>query len=96
MRFLEHAEAGRKLTAKQVDDQVRELARDPRFPALVALLERNERAWIHAVSNQKMADAHGKIAHAAGSLHALQILIAQVTTILDRPVRRQVMEQEGD
>jgi hypothetical protein len=89
VRFNEHAEAGRKLSAKQVDGQIRQLGRDPRFGAVVAWLQRNEEAWSAATSQQEMAANHGKLAHAGGSLYAVRLLQAQLITLLDRPEKSQ-------
>jgi hypothetical protein len=41
---------------------------------------------MQAVTSQKLASDHGKLAHAAGSLYALQILLGQLHNLkADRP-----------
>jgi len=84
MTYEELSEAGRKLGEKRVYEQIRELARDPRFAAVAAWLDRNEAAWAATVSSQGMARDHGKLAHAAGSLHAVQVLRGQLMTALGK------------
>jgi hypothetical protein len=86
-RYEELSDAGRALTTEQVEAQVRVLARDPRFAALVALLERNHAAWAQAVSDQRICESHGKLAHAAGSLRALEVLRGQIAALVNRPAR---------
>jgi hypothetical protein len=47
------------------------LAADPRFPAVVSLVEDLREGYVRAFSHQKMAAHPGNLAHAAGSVHAL-------------------------
>jgi len=84
MTYDELSEAGRKLGERQVYDQIKELARDPRFAAVAAWLDRNEAAWAATAASQAMAKDHGKLAHAAGSLHAVQVLRGQLMTALGK------------
>ena len=84
MTYDELSEAGRKLGERQVYDQIKELARDPRFAAVAAWLDRNEAAWAATAASQTMAKEHGKLAHAAGSLHAVQVLRGQLMTALGK------------
>lgn len=81
MNFPDLVVAARGLRAEAVNNQLRALMDDPKFPAVLAWLERNERAWSGAVTNQKLAVDHGKLAHAAGSLYALQILQSQLQNL---------------
>jgi len=88
MTYKEIEEAGRRLSERQVNDQVRELARDPRFAAMAEWLRRNGEAWAQTVGSQGLAESHGKLAHAAGSLHAVEILRAQLCAIVERTQKR--------
>lgn len=83
MNAQELSEAGRRMSAKQVTEGLRLLAQDPRFVVVVAWLERNEAEWTRVVSSQSLAPDHGKLAHAAGSLHGIQVLLAQIRQALD-------------
>ncbi len=96
MSYEELMEAGRRLTPKQVEGQLRELARDDRFAAVLAWLERNHRAWVASVSDQRLAKDHGALAHASGSLHALELLTAQLqTTLATSGGKRQSLSEMG-
>lgn len=75
----------RRLTEKQIAQSIRILATEPRFDAVVQLLDRNKEAWSLAASDQKIADSHGKIAHAAGSLHAITLILSQIDNAANRP-----------
>jgi hypothetical protein len=88
MRYIELMEAARKLTPEQVNKQLAELARDPRFAAVVGWLEGNREAWVIEVTKQGRAESHGQIAHAAGSLHAVEILRGQLLQTLEKPKRK--------
>lgn len=87
MKFADLQREATRLTAKQVPDNLRVLAQDPRFPALLAWLEGNRREWGRCVTSQAIAKDHGKLAHAAGSLYALDVLLAQLQTTLEKPAR---------
>jgi hypothetical protein len=84
MNFADLVTTGRGLRPEAVNSQLRALLDDPKFPAVLAWLDRNERSWSSAVTNQKLAADHGKLAHAAGSLYALQILQSQLQNLSDK------------
>jgi hypothetical protein len=92
MTYHDHETAGRTLTPAQVNAQLIELARDPRFAAVVAWLDRNHVSWSGTVSKQPLAGQHGQLAHAAGSLHALQVLQGQLMGLLAKPARKRAQE----
>ena len=85
MTYAELQRAGAELTAAELGAQLRLLLRDPRAAALAALLDRNVETWQTAFSGQQIPDSHGKLAHAAGSLHAILLLRAQVATAFAPP-----------
>ncbi len=69
----------------QCEQQMRVMARDERFAAVVGWIAANLEAFGGAASAQKLADSHGRLAHAAGSHHALRVLEAQLRTAVDPP-----------
>lgn len=75
----------RRLTEKQIAQSIRMISSEPRFDALVQLLDRNREAWAQAAADQKIADSHGKIAHAAGSLYAVNLILSQIENAVNRP-----------
>lgn len=96
MRYIELMEAARQLTPDQVNTQLRELARDPRFGAVVAWLEGNREAWVIEVTKQRRAENHGQLAHTAGSLHCIEVLRGQLLQVIEKPKkpRPQAPEEE--
>ena len=96
MRYIELMEAARKLSPDQVNKQLAELARDPRFAAVVGWLEGNREAWVIEVTKQSRAESHGQIAHAAGSLHAVEILRGQLLQTIEKPKRKVLQNPEDD
>lgn len=68
---------------EQIRTAVRSLSQDPRFAGLVAWIDRYHASWTTTASNQSLADSHGRLAHAAGSLHALEILRTGLKAIVD-------------
>ncbi len=67
----------------EVDNLLRSLARDDRFLAVVAWLDRNREGFVRAGSKQDIASDHGKLAHAQGSVHATTVLIAQLANLMN-------------
>lgn len=61
---------------------------DARFIAVVAFLESNHKAFSIAGSQQKLARDHGVLAHAQGSVHALNMLQGQLRELLNPTPRR--------
>lgn len=67
---------------KVMIELLRQLARDERFPAVVALLRQLELEWGATASAQAMAACHGKLAHANGSHFGVRHAIARLQTTL--------------
>lgn len=86
-RYDELLEAARRMPPKRVAPMLRTLARDERFVAVVAWLEANREGFHKAASAQALADSHGRMAHAAGSAHALEIVCGQLRAAAE-PERR--------
>ena len=93
MTYKEHVAAADKFTEGQIAGQIGELARDPRFSAIIGWMERNISSWGGAVSAQSLADSHGRLAHAAGSLHAIHVLRGQLINLVDVEQSQCGMEQ---
>ncbi len=83
MRFSEHEAAGRRMSEEEVRAGLRALGQDPRFGAVVGWLERNREAFVMAGSSQGLAGEHGKLAHVAGSIHALNVLRGQLANVME-------------
>lgn len=82
MTYPEHLARARTLTPKAALEELRQLGNDLRFAAVVHLLEQHSIAWAKAVADQKLAANHGNLAHAAGSLLALQRIEGDLTSRL--------------
>lgn len=87
MTYATLQDAGRALKPAELTANLRTLAADPRFAAVVALLDRNVESWQTAFASQQIAANHGQLAHAAGSLHAILLLRAQLaaTVVARKP-----------
>ena len=79
MTYSEHATRARKLSAREAAEELRQLGQDHRFAGIVRFLLEQERTWSEIVSLQEIAGSHGKLAHCAGSLHALKRLQEQLS-----------------
>lgn len=82
MTYEEHLKRAWSLSPKQAREELVQIARDQRFAAVVAFIEAHRLSWSQAVGAQSMASDHGKLAHAAGSLHATDRLIGELRTRL--------------
>ncbi len=67
---------------EQLNDTLRALTMDERFAAVLAWLDRNRDAFVAAGSKQNLAGDHGKLAHAQGSVHAMNLLLAQIGNMM--------------
>lgn len=74
MTYAELELIGRQMGAEQVREQLLLLSTDPRFAAVIALLEQHKEAFAVAGSAQNIAADHGKLAHCQGSVFALRQL----------------------
>ena len=84
MTYQEHQTAGKTLDKGKIRENLGSLGRDPRFAGVVAWLENNRDSFILHGSRQDLASDHGKLAHGQGSVHAINVLIAQLMDALDR------------
>lgn len=83
----------RRLGQAEIVNSLRTLARDKRFVGVVAWIEGNKEAFAQASSAQALAGDAGKLAHAAGSHHALRVLEGQLRTAVE-PARKPVQPAE--
>lgn len=84
-RYEELLQEAKNFRPGQVEAQMRVLARDDRFAAVVAWLQGNLEAFTAAACAQKLADSHGRQSHAAGSVYALRIMDGQLRTAVEPP-----------
>lgn len=85
MNYLELKAAALGLSVPQREALLASLTLDGRAVALVGWLEANREAFVNAGSRQDIAAHYGKLAHAQGSVHALNVLIAQIAALMKPP-----------
>ncbi len=85
-RWADLVELSQAMDPAEAKAQIRSLASDQRFAAVVSWLNANAASWAAAVADQRLAAEHGKLAHAAGSLHCCQSLCGSLRQIVDPPV----------
>lgn len=88
MTFDQMLDAGRAMTPQQVEETVRQLARDERLVAILSVIDRDRHSMAVATAKQEMARDHGKLAHSAGSLYAFQLLLDQFRNLIEPPLKR--------
>ena len=93
MKYSELIRAGREMTAEGKATNLRSLATDPRFPAVVALIEDARVEFTKAFADQKIAAYHGPLAHTAGSLYALDYLEGLLRQQADAKPKRAAPQQ---
>lgn len=95
MTYQEHKISGEGLSSPEVDAALQSLALDERFCAVVAWLERNREAFIAAGSRQEFAGDHGRLAHAQGSVHAVNVLASQLANLMSPGAQGGIPRPEG-
>jgi hypothetical protein len=86
-KFDEMMEAGRRMSGPEIQENLKGLARDPRFAAVLAWVVNNREGFVVAGAEQKIAGDHGKLAHNAGSVHALNLELAQLAGLFKGKAR---------
>lgn len=66
------------MTREETAKELRALARDERFAAVIGAVEELKGSYVASISSQKMAPHHDCLEHCAGSIHALDALLAQL------------------
>lgn len=88
MKFATLEEKGRAMSDQEIAANVRSLANDPRFAAVVGIVMRHKEQFVDGGAVQALANSHGALAHNAGSVYALNGLLGVIKQISDRPKRR--------
>jgi hypothetical protein len=78
MTFEELRNQGRAMDQAQLQEGMRSLIRDDRFMCVIGWLDRNREAFVQKYSMPTTSESGGKLAHAAGSIHAIHMLEAQL------------------
>jgi hypothetical protein len=87
MKFQEILTEGRRMTQDERADNLRSLVTDPRFAALIGLIDSDKADFVSIGSAQSFATDQGKMAHCMGSVYALELLEHQIRQITDTPRR---------
>lgn len=66
--------AARAMGQKEIEQALFSLADDPRFPAVLALMQQHRESYIVSGTQQSFANHHGPLAHNNGSIFALDTL----------------------
>lgn len=82
LKYAAKLAEARKLSEEDARWQLQSLCEDPRFLAVIAWLDGTRDKWVQAVGHPTMAEDPGKLAHAAGSLAALNGLLNYVGDLL--------------
>lgn len=82
-RYAELIQTSRELSPKEARECVAQLARDPRFAGVLCLVLAQEQGWAAQVADPRLAGDPGKLAHAAGRLHGLQVLLGAIRAIVE-------------
>jgi hypothetical protein len=88
MKFAELLESGRKMSTKEIKSNIVSLAADPRFAAVLALIERKHAEWVKAVAGQSLARDHGALAHCAGSVYATENVLGSFREVIEPSPKR--------
>jgi len=86
MTFQEHIVAANAMTRPQAEAELESLAAvDPRFRSVLKVLIDDWNSYSVAVVGQNLAGDHGKLAHCAGSMHALTVVMEQLRRAVTPP-----------
>lgn len=75
--------AGRELSHAEIKETIRQLARDDRFAAVVAWVERSSAEWAIQAADPRNAENHGRLASYAGGLGGVLRLQGHLREILN-------------
>jgi hypothetical protein len=76
------------MSAAEVNDSLVSLVNDPRFAAVVRILDDHREQYIQAGTAQGMATHHGVLAHNAGSVYALNTFTGVIKQLCEPPKKR--------
>lgn len=88
MKFQTLEEKGRGMSEAEVGASLRSLCNDPRFAAVVAIVQRHREQFVDGGAVQSLANNHGALAHNGGSVYALNCLLGAIKQVSDAPKRR--------
>lgn len=88
MKFVKLQELAHGLSEDEAQATLRQLVSDPRFAAVVKLIEDQKTHAADASAQLKFAEHHGCLAHAAGVRHGLLELEACLRAVCDPPKKR--------
>lgn len=92
-KFQELIEASRRLDPDAITESITGLSHDPRFVAVLAILDRAHREYGRAIAGQSLATEHGKLAHCAGSMHACENLLGTLQGVIDQKNKQRRRER---
>ena len=84
MIYNELLAQGRAMPQPMLEANLRGLLRDDRFAAVLGWLDRNREAFVKELSKPAASENAGRLAHAAGAVHCINSLSAQLAR-LDLP-----------
>lgn len=82
MSFSDLLNDGRRKPQAEIETDLLGLMADARFPSVLGWLDRNRDAFMSEVSKQALTGNPTAQSHAAGSVHAIQMLLAQLANLL--------------
>lgn len=69
---------GRAMDQAKLEEGMRSLMRDDRFACVVGWLDRNRELFFQKFATPAACENTGRLAHAAGAIHALHVLEGQL------------------
>jgi hypothetical protein len=88
MTFEKLKAAGVAMSEKEIEDTFRSLVNDQRFAAVVAVILNHREQYVNGGTIQQLANSHGSLAHNAGSVHALNVLLGKIQQVSNPPKKR--------
>jgi len=85
MNFKDLQMAADQLPGEHVARDIWALASDPRFPAVVALLDDVRKTRLAQGCGAAESNNHGVLAHAMGSVDAVDEIKARIQTLIEPP-----------
>lgn len=99
MTYDDLLELGRKMAPEVREENLRALARDSRFAALLFHVEQQKDEFVRAFANPEIANFPGCLQHSAGSIHTHLVIQEYLRGLCDAPPperRRQAAEGEEE
>lgn len=77
------------LTGPRIEQDIWSLSDDPRFPAVLALLDDARKVRLKQGCGPDAADHHGTIAHAMGAVDVLDEIELRLQTMIEPPPKEE-------